>query len=158
MLSFSEEEKQRFQSLIFSLIDACKNNSSELEKASHLLQILTMLEKKKPSSAEQKLIPETLQKILDDINDNFLEIRSIQDVLTRHFVSSATLTRWFRKYLHTTPRKYVESVRLSNAARLLSQGSSVTNACMQSGFSDCSHFIALFKKKFSQTPSKYKKK
>ena len=43
LLSFSEEEKQRFQSLIFSLIDACKNNSSELEKASHLLQILTML-------------------------------------------------------------------------------------------------------------------
>ena len=85
-------------------------------------------------------------------------VRSVNDILTSHFVSSATLTRWFRKYLHSSPREYLESVKLANAAVLLSNGHSVTDACMRSGFSDCSHFIVLFKKKFGETPLKYKKK
>ena len=106
----------------------------------------------------QTVIPEAFQKILDDIHGHFSEIRSVGDVLASHFVSSATLTRWFRKYLHTSPREYLESVRLSNAAVLLLKGHSVTDACMRSGFSDCSHFIVLFKKKFGETPLKYKKK
>ena len=36
-------------------------------------------------------------------------------------------------------------------------GASVTAAATNAGFSDCSHFIVLFKKKFGQTPLEYKK-
>ena len=158
LFSFDEQTKKQLQSLVFSLLDVCEKEGSELEKISYLLQILTIFEKKTPHDTAQADIPETLQKILDDIHENFSEIRSVNNILTPHFVSSATLTRWFRKYLHTSPREYLESVRLSNAALLLSNGFSVTDACMRSGFSDCSHFIVLFKKKFGETPLKYKKK
>ena len=158
LYSFDKQTKKQLQSLVFSLLDVCEKDGSELEKISYLLQILTIFEKKKPHDIIQADIPETLQNILDDIHENFSEIRNVNDILTSHFVSSATLTRWFRKYLHTSPREYLESVRLSNAVLLLSNGHSVTDACMRSGFSDCSHFIVLFKKKFGETPLQYKKK
>jgi len=155
--SFDEKTKKKLHSLALSLFDTCEKGGSELEKLSYLLRILTVFEKKTSNETVQVKIPETLQKVLDDIHENFAEIRSVNDILTSHFLSSATLTRWFRKYLHISPREYLESVRLSNAVVLLSNGYSVTEACMRSGFSDCSHFIVLFKKKFGETPLKYKK-
>ena len=159
LFSFDEKTKKELLSLASSLLDICENEGSELKKASYLLRILTIFEREaSPDSAAQSDIPDPLQRILDDIHGNFAEIRSVSDILTSHFVSSATLTRWFRKHLHTSPREYLESVRLSNAAVLLANGHSVTDACMRSGFSDCSHFIVLFKKKFGETPLKYKKK
>ena len=158
LFSFDEQTKKKLQSLAFSLLEVCNKEGSKLEKISYLLQILTIFEKKTPHDTTQADIPETLQNILDDIHENFSIIRSVNDILASHFVSSATLTRWFRKYLHTSPREYLESVRLSNAVLLLSNGHSVTDACMRSGFSDCSHFIVLFKKKFGKTPLQYKKK
>jgi AraC-like DNA-binding protein len=121
------------------------------------MQMLVLLEKNETSGPEKPYIPIALQRIIDDINRNFASIRNVNDILTTHFISSATLTRWFRKYIHSSPREYLESVRLSNATKMLVNGSSVTEACMSSGFSDCSHFIALFKKRFGETPYSYKK-
>ena len=158
LFSFDEPTKKELHSLVFSLLNVCEKEGSELEKISYLLRILTIFEKKRPNEVAQADIPEQLQKILNDIHKNFAEIRSVNDILISHFVSSATLTRWFRKYLHSSPREYLESVRLFHAKLLLSKGYSVTDACMRSGFSDCSHFIVLFKKKFGETPLKYKKK
>lgn len=122
------------------------------------MQILACFEKGTTNAVNQPHIPEVMQKILDDIQDNFSSIRNINDILSSHFVSSATLTRWFRSYLHSSPHEYLQSVRLSHAATMLLNGASVTEACMRSGFSDCSHFIVLFKKKFGETPLKYKKR
>ncbi len=157
LFTFDEKTKSELQALAFSLLESCKNGGSELEKTSALLHILTLFETKTSHAPEQTDIPEALQKILDDIHENFADIRNVNALLTSHFLSSATLTRWFRKYLHASQREYLESVRLSNAAVLLSDGASVTEECMRSGFSDCSHFIVLFKKKFGVTPLKYRK-
>jgi len=158
LFSFDQPTKQRLHSLIFSLLDSCKNAGSELEKCSFLLQILSLFEQEKTKPVYRPYIPEALQRVLDDIHQNFSGIRTVNDILDAHFVSSSTLSRWFRQYLHSSPRAYLESVRLSNAAVLLENGYSVTEACMQSGFSDCSHFIVLFKKRFGKTPLQYKKK
>ncbi len=157
LFSFDEKTKKELHSLALMLLGACQNQGTELEKASYLLRILTVFEKGTVGEGAKANVPEMLQKVLDDIHENFSTIHSINDILSAHFVSSSTLTRWFRTYLHASPRKYLESVRLSNAALLLANGHSVTDACMLSGFSDCSHFIVLFKKKFGETPLKYKR-
>jgi len=157
LFSFDEQTKTQLFSLVFSLLDIDGKDDSELEQLCCLLQILTLLKNKSTNNVQQEFFPAPLQNILDDINENYFRICNVNDILNSHFISSATLTRWFRKYLHTTPREYLESVRLFNAARLLSNGLSVTETCMRSGFSDCSHFIVLFKKKFGETPLQYKK-
>ena len=47
--------------------------------------------------------------------------------------------------------------RLGLAMELLKNGSSVTDACFNSGFFDCSKFISFFKKNVGMTPLQYKK-
>ena len=70
-----------------------------------------------------------------------------------------TYYRYFFELLEIlNESKYIRQRRLGAAIGYLNSGKSVTEACFNSGFSDCSKFIALFKKAFGMTPLKYKKK
>jgi AraC-like DNA-binding protein len=102
--------------------------------------------------------PEEFKKILKKIDEDFCLIQKLSDIESARFISASTLNRWFKKYTNLSPKEFIETKKLYYAARLLASGAGVTDACMQSGFSDCSHFIALFKKKFGETPLKYKKR
>ena len=62
----------------------------------------------------------------------------------------------FRKYLKTSPKSYLETKRLAYSRILLRQGKSVVDACAESGFSDYSNYIRLFKRRFGITPNKYR--
>ena len=155
LFCFDPTTEKKLRLLLHSLTGG--EEVGELERASILFQILSLLEKKQTQGFEGGTVPDTLQAILDDIHKNFSTTSHVSDIQRVHGVSSATLTRWFRRYIHATPREYLESIRLSNALTLLLGGATVTEACMNSGFSDCSHFIVLFKKKFGTTPLKYKK-
>ena len=121
------------------------------------MQVLALLESPRDAGAEISL-PVPMQNILDDIHRRLDQLHTVNEICAAHFVSPATLNRWFRKYMHLSPREYLESRKLSYAAACLSAGETVTDACSKAGFSDCSHFIALFKKKFGETPLKYKKR
>lgn len=157
LFRFEQEQQKRLIDLFFKLERLCKNGESDLQKTACFLEILSYFEKM-PSPEEQTArLPEVLQKILNDIHVNFAEIHHVNQLTDRYFVSHATMNRWFRKYLHTSPREYLESRKLAHAAKLLAEGATVTEACMASGFPCCSHFIGLFKKKFGKTPLKYKK-
>lgn len=158
LFAFDVETSRAMRSLLFSLARLDGEGGGELERAATVLQILTLFAKSEAQTSGKPYIPDALQHILDDIHENYSTIRNVNDILNTHFISSATLTRWFRKYIHSTPREYLESVRLSHAATMLAQGASVTDACMGTGFSDCSHFIVLFKRKFGETPYQYKKR
>lgn len=141
-----------------STLEATAGESkSQIERTISMLEVFKLLscgtENKKESA--QTVMGE-FEEILDDIQRNFAEIKTVNDIISRHFISAATLGRYFRKYIHLSPREYLESQKLACAAKLLLAGESVTDSCMHSGFSDCSHFISLFKKKFGTTPFKYK--
>lgn len=170
---FNSREKTKARLLTLALAKACNENRSEIEKLSCLLNFLHFFDElsiknkiaqkanasviNEKSDTHQSELPELMEKILDDMCKNFALQRSVNDVANEYFISYATLCRWFRKYLRWSPRAYLESIRLSNARTMLLSGSSVTEACFSSGFSDCSHFISLFKRKFGKTPFAYKK-
>ncbi len=158
LLCFDGKTAESIRLLLFSLWEIYFLEGKDAEKASLFLQIVTLLSKRNAMSPTGANVPEQFQRILDDINENFATIHYVSDIIDKHFVSSATLDRWFRRYLHITPREFLESKKLSHAANLLAVGESVTDACLKSGFSDCSHFIRLFKKKFGETPLKYKQR
>lgn len=154
LLIFDTEAQQTLKTLLF-----CLNNDDDvLEQNAALLHFLVLLKKQRQSVFPETTVPPQLQAILDDINEHFAEIHSITSLLDTHFVSSSTFNRWFRRYLHVSPHEFLESKKLSHAATLLLHGDSVMTACVEAGFSDCSHFIRLFKKKFGETPLKYKQK
>ena len=67
-----------------------------------------------------------------------------------HFV------RIFKAVTRTTPHQMVMEARLRSACQLLRAGRSVTDACLDSGFNNLSHFTRLFKRRFGVSPSRYK--
>ena len=157
ILSFDSETAKTLIDNLSELDRIMGKEGSELESTAKFLNILTVLKKKSMQRSTEINIPAALSAILDYINENYTQIRHVNELVTSHFVSSATLNRWFREYLHISPREYIESKKLANSVRLLTSGASVTEACMRSGFPDCSHFVVLFKRKFGKTPLQYKK-
>ena len=63
--------------------------------------------------------------------------------------------RVFRELAGVPPHRYLMQVRLKEAARQLRQGASVTEACLNSGFSNLSHFIRLFRRCYGASPARY---
>jgi len=156
--SFDKETKSTITDLFFSLHKLSLQENTELECATCLLQILQLLKQHTTTaSLFNDDLPDPLPEIMNYIQENFADISHVKDVALRYSLSPSTLNRWFRQYLHTTPHEYLEMHKLKYAETLLSQGSSVMEACMDAGFPDCSHFIALFRKKFGATPLQYKR-
>lgn len=108
-------------------------------------------------TADAEGLPSRFAAMLAYMNEDFASIANVSELAKRFHVSVSTMERYFKTYLDVTPKRYLENKRLSNACRLLHQNASVTQACFDSGFSDYSHFISIFKKHFRVTPLQYKK-
>ena len=157
LMSFDEVTSLKVRELLVSLAKMSREDANALESTACLLQLFAIFNRHNGKIENREKLPEEMQKIVSDINKNFSQIHSVNQLMESHFVSSATITRWFKKYLNVTPKEYLESQKLAHAMRLLDSGESVTVASCASGFSDISHFITLFKKRFGKTPLKYKK-
>lgn len=153
LISLPEELKENVIECFFSLEKQGENLSAEGLNA--LFGILSAIDKNRGVYKSQNTIPALLLKVTDYIDRNFAEDCSIEYICKRFFVSRSTLCRLFRSSLSTTPSKYVTSRRLSEAKKMLKLGLSVSDVCFSCGFSDYSHFIALFKSRFGITPMKY---
>lgn len=100
--------------------------------------------------------PPLLKSMMDYIGREYAAIATSSAVAAHFGVSESYMSRLFRDSLQISPYQYIQSIRLIEAKRLLHEGQSVTDACFGAGFSDCSHFIAYFRKCVGVTPNKYK--
>ncbi|WP_081761011.1 AraC family transcriptional regulator [Rhizobium sp. CF080] len=66
-----------------------------------------------------------------------------------------TTARQFRKLLGTSPHRYLVMRRLDRAKVLLSQGGSLADIAVETGFADQAHFTRHFKKTFGMTPGRW---
>ena len=131
---------------------ASKDVQGEFVFASQFIYLLS----NKSYVTSTTVIPKNLQNILDYINTNFAYINSIDNLANKFFISRSTLCRLFATYLRTSPKLYLETKRLAHSRKLLKEGKSVFDACMEAGFPDYSNYIRLFKKRFGVTPNHYK--
>jgi len=143
--------------LLASLIDGIAELDYAIERAARVVDIVSRL-----SAPRENFRPDAasgaLGEIVAYINESFATIGSVAELAERFHVSRSSLGRLFREELHLSPSELIRAERLAFAERLLSEGASVTDACYRSGFSDCSRFIAAFRKRYGTTPLKYKRK
>ena len=155
--------EQPIETEIFSLLERMANALSKpaavtsVAQYSLLFQLLDLLSQDIPPSHTHAPYPDNFCRILNYIGKHYAQISSIQALCNEFYISQATLERLFRQHLQITPYQYVEATRLAAACRLLYAGNSVSAVAARCGFSDCSHFIALFKRKFGTTPNRYRK-
>ena len=156
LITPSDTDKARLKELLHSLTKASLEEKHLLEY-SLATEFIYILNKSSGEDNISAMLPNTLKKILNDINKNFAEIPSINYLTDKYFISHSQLCRLFKQYLHTTPKLYLETKRLANAKIMLKNGKTVIEACIESGFPDYSNFIRLFKTSFGMTPNQYKK-
>jgi len=154
------KQKYSFDRKTNEKIDALFSTFTESSIAEQKIRIHTFLSLlfENENIAEQTLapIPKHLKNAIEYINNNYAEIKSISEVADNCYISIPTINRLFRKYLSTTPSDFINVAKLAAAKQFLEDGYSVTDACIQSGFSNCSYFITLFKNQYGTTPHKYK--
>lgn len=100
-----------------------------------------------------------------------IEKRSITDFMEKYFShnlkiedyalltgrSVSTFMRDFKKAYGTTPNQWIIQRKVDMAHRMLvEQNASVTNAAMEAGYDNVSHFIKAYKRQFGVTPKKAK--
>ncbi len=98
----------------------------------------------------------TIHLVIDYINNNYSKELKLEDIAKSAFISVNQLCRIFNKYCSTTVTKYIISKRITEAKKLLADGTSVTDTAYMCGFNDYANFIKTFKKTVGISPGKYR--
>ena len=101
--------------------------------------------------------PPSLQRMLEHIDD-YLEMPIQMRGLSFHGkMSVPSIYRVFRKYLHTTPKRYIIDRRLRYAAKMLRESTlQVSIMARNLQFSNVGNFSRAFKAKFGVSPRRYR--
>jgi len=102
--------------------------------------------------------PEWVKKVKEIIRDEAFESLSLGRIARELNIHPVHLSRKFSKYFQMGIGEYIRSTKLESAVILL-RDETLSSAFIahKCGFSDESHFIRCFKKKYGLTPSKYRK-
>ncbi|WP_169717689.1 HTH-type transcriptional activator RhaR [Sporomusa silvacetica DSM 10669] len=99
---------------------------------------------------------ENIKMIQKFIEANYAACFSLEDVAQLAHISPYHLLRLFSQIVGIPPHVYQQQVRIRQAKQLLSQGSSIFDTAMSTGFADQSHFTKVFKRMVGITPGEYK--
>lgn len=98
-----------------------------------------------------------IESAIEFISENISQPITIKEIAAHCHISINTLEKHFIGHIGMTPKKFLQKKRLWNAIVLMLNGANVSEACINSGFSNFSSFTRLFKKNFKLTPMQYKK-
>ena len=122
---------------------------------SNVIKILCILNEPENNIDAKQGKNECIQEILEIINQRLTHIKTVENISELTHFSPSYIHRLFRINLNITPHQYIIMKKLSVAKELLEKGCTVTHACYDSGFSDYSNFITIFRKHFGTTPSRF---
>lgn len=97
-----------------------------------------------------------VQKAIRFMQQNYNHAISMKQLSADLNMSEANFCQYFKKITGVTPKDYLTNLKLSKARDMIRNGS-VTDAAMDLGYENISHFITLFKEKYGITPKQYQK-
>ena len=138
MIVMKEERDFRKEEIFFFLLEQLIKEHSE-EEAQTLFP---------RESREIGIICEHLEK-------NYMKNITLDELSELTVLSKYYLLRSFTKQKGISPYRYLETIRIDRAKKLLEQGVLPIEAALQTGFADQSHFSNFFKKFIGLTPKQY---
>lgn len=101
---------------------------------------------------------ERILTIMSYIEDHYRDGLSLTDVSSAYGLSVPYLASFFEKNTGRTFLTYYNEIRLTHAVdALLTSDESIEKIALANGFGDSRSFVSLFKKKYHQLPSAYRK-
>ena len=99
-----------------------------------------------------------IHTVINHISNNFNTISCLDEVADALYISKYHICHLFSKYLETTFAEYLTQIKLKNAEEKLKETtlsiSQIAEAC---GFSTCTYFCNVFRRRFGISPLKYRK-
>lgn len=142
-----------------ALFAALRVEENLLEAETRFLMTLVDLAQRFGGKASnQPKIPQehaAVGKVRDYIHEHYAEPISLTELAVHVNFSRYYLVRTFRNAVGMPPHLYLETVRIREAQRLLSEGETLAQAAYLVGFSSQSHFTQRFKKIIGVTPGVY---
>jgi AraC-like DNA-binding protein len=97
---------------------------------------------------------QVFRKVKEHIEDNYLELRQMDDIAAAVDLDASYISRLFKRYYHLTPYNFLLKRKMEHALDILRQGNtSVREAALSVGFEDPFHFSRVFKKFKGVSPS-----
>lgn len=91
------------------------------------------------------------------MEQHFAENITLEDLLSMTSFGKSYLLRLFTKQLGVSPYRYLQTIRIDKAKKLLEQGMEPIEVADRTGFSDQSHFTNFFKSFIGLTPKQYQR-
>ena len=151
LISPPEEMQGELKGLLHSL----SKDSNPIDFASDLGVLLRKLSKCSSDNHYDK----RMSTIIKFINQNYPEIRSIEEVADRLHISKYYLCRLFKDATGTTLIDYINTIKVKNACKFLETTNKdmleISQIC---GFNSSAYFSNVFKKIMKDSPSEYRQK
>ena len=144
---------------IFNRIDYYRQNLSCEEMGflfpSVLRELLysIMIASRGESVRPAMILNPILSKAVAYINESLSTVKSISEVSEHLFITESYLIQLFKRELHQTPKRYINSKRLLLAQTMLRRGERPTDVYARCGFSDYTVFYRSYKNFFGKPPS-----
>ncbi|MBD2103519.1 AraC family transcriptional regulator [Leptolyngbya sp. FACHB-261] len=139
---------------------AVETSTSKLEQESLLLHVLTQLTTQyadaKASERSVGREQNCVRQAREYLEDNLAQNVSLEQLAQVVNLSPYHLHRVFCSEIGLPPHQYQTQVRIARAKRLLSQGLSIRQVSIETGFADQSHFTRHFKRLMQVTPGRYR--
>lgn len=123
-----------------------------------LLRFLSALWEKygMPPPAPAPEYREEVEAVCAFLEAHFAEHITLAEICRRAGLSKSTLLRAFTKNKGITPYRYLETLRIGEAKKLLERGVPPAEAAVRTGFSDQSHFSRYFHLLIGLSPGAYR--
>ena len=132
--------------------------SREFCKEENLLLLLSLLIQHYGQPFEHCALEcrEDVERACTFMEEHYPEHVSLDQLCHCAGLSKSTLLRAFTKSKGVTPYRYLETVRIHKAKKLLEQGIAPIDAALQTGFADQSHFTNYFSSFMGISPGMYR--
>lgn len=101
--------------------------------------------------------PSWLRRVRESLEDSCLEAPSLSELAALAGVHPVHLSREFRKHYQSTIGEFIRKRRIEHASHLLANSPTpLSEIALLCGFSDQSHFCAMFKAHTGLTPAKFR--
>ncbi|WP_298878677.1 two-component regulator propeller domain-containing protein [uncultured Polaribacter sp.] len=107
-------------------------------------------------SIDEKMLSRAFEIVKDNLANQDFNIEEFSEALG---VSRSILYTKIKAWANTTPKDFIQEIRLNHAAKLLELDKfNISEICYKVGFKRPKYFSQCFHKKYSLTPSEYSKK
>jgi AraC family transcriptional regulator, exoenzyme S synthesis regulatory protein ExsA len=150
---------QEFFTSLHSVYDSLNNSPHLLQLK--LLELLYLLDIHDDGNLRKSLLAvqrgskkRNIKRLMDQYAVSDMTAKELAALSGR---SLSSFNRDFKTIYGTTPKQWLIEQRMTHAHSLLAKKQwSVTDAAIETGYSNVSHFIAAFKKKYGKTPYQIK--